>query len=402
MKRILILIALLSAACSSGPPAPPRGDVPGAFAVQLEVKAAKGNGAQRITLPAAALVALRDRDFGDVRVFDHRGHPLATALEGTITGPEFLPSFHEVAATPMAVGVDAGSKSSGPLRKAVLLDTRSIDRPVNALFIRAILPKYVAATFKIESSSDLKKWDLLGEKLLYRTAVNADFPDVLNNSRFAMHGTNLRGRYLKLSWVAAPGVNATGATVAMPFVREQPRIALPTKGAALSNPHEIKFSVSFSTPLAAIRLSRIGLDEPVPIELYGRDELEQPWSMLARGVMRQDGATIELELSGAKFNLYKLVADSRTSGFTRAPKLDLMVEPLTVLAMFNGQAPYRLAAGNQSNRNGFRSVQEIAGSAEKGLSLPAATVDTGRAQVPIDITFKSGGDIGEPRSRQTR
>ncbi|MEO9130318.1 MAG: DUF3999 family protein, partial [Sphingomonas sp.] len=222
MKRTLILTALFSSACSSG--RAPGADVPDAFAVQLEVKPAKGNGAQRITLPTAALVALRDRYYGDVRVFDNRGRPMATAMEGTLTGSEFLPSFREVAASPMSVSADARSASSAAPREAVLLDTRSIDRPVNALFIRAILPKYVAATFTIESSSDLKKWDLLGEKLLYRTADNLELPDVMANSRFALRGTNLRGRYLKLSWVAAPGVKATGATVAMPLVREPQRI----------------------------------------------------------------------------------------------------------------------------------------------------------------------------------
>ncbi len=404
MKRLLVLAALLAAACTSKQP--PGADVPEAYAVQLAVTPAPGGGAQRIALPAVALVALRGASWGDVRVFDQRGRSMAIALEGELTGPESAPSFLEIAATPIkaaeanlgdnqvsvrieqggqAVGVEAGRASTAAPSEAVLLDTRSIVRPVDAIFIRATLPKYVAATVAIEASSDLKEWDLLGEKVLYRTDDNPESPDVLANSRFALHGADLRDRYLKLSWTSAPGVEVTGATVAMPPVRVQPRIALPTKGAALPSPHELAFAVRFSTRLAAIRVTETGPDGPVPVTLYGRDGPDRPWSVLAEGVLRQDGKPVELELSGAKFDSYKLVADSRTAGFSRAPRLDLVVEPLTLLAVFNGQAPYRLASGNPLAQNRRLSVQDVAGSAEKAVSLPTASVDPGTARGPIDV-----------------
>ncbi|MDP3674636.1 MAG: DUF3999 family protein [Novosphingobium sp.] len=403
MKRLLVLAALLAAACTSKPSA--GADVPEAYAVQLAVTPAPDGGAQRIALPPAALVALRGASWGDMRVFDHRGRSMAIALEGELTGAESAPSFLEIVATPIkaaeanlggnqvsvrieqggqAVGVEAGGVSTAP-SEAVLLDTRSIDRPVDAIFIRATLPKYVAATVAIEVSSDLKEWDQLGEKVLYRTADDPDLPDVLANSRFALHGADLRGRYLKLSWSSTPGVEVTGAAVAMPTVRVQPRIALPTKGAALPSPHELAFAVRFSTRLAAIRVTETGPDGPVPVTLYGRDGPDRPWSVLAEGVLRQDGKPVELELSGTKFDSYKLVADSRTAGFSGAPRLDLVVEPLTLLAVFNGQAPYRLAAGNPLAQNQRLSVQDVAGSAEKAVSLPTASVDPGTARGPIDV-----------------
>ena len=404
MKRLLVLAALLAAACTSKPP--PGADLPEGYAVQLAVTSAPGGGAQRIALPPAALVALRGTSWGDVRVFDHRGRSMAIALEGELTGPESAPSFLEIAATPIkaaeanlggnqvsvrieqggqAVGVEAGRASSTAPSEAVLLDTRSIVRPVDAIFIRATLPKYVAVAVAIESSADLKAWDRLGEKVLYRTADNPDLPDVLANSRFALHGADLGGRYLKLSWSSAPGVEVTGAAVVMPTVRVQPRIALPTKGAALPSPHELAFAVRFSTRLAAIRVAETGPDGPLPVTLYGRDGLDRPWLVLAERVLRQDGKSLELELSGAKFDSYKLVADSRTAGFSRAPRLDLVVKPLTLLAVFNGQAPYRLAAGNPLAQNRRLSVQDVAGSAEKAVSLPTASVSPGAPQGSIDV-----------------
>lgn len=404
MKRLLVLAALLAASCTGKPQ--PGADVPEAYAVQLAVTPAPGNGTQRIVLPAAALVALR-RDFvGDVRVFDAHDRVMATALEGSTAGSEFEPSYRTVAATPIsdgraspvgnqvsvrieqggrAVGVQADGASVAAPSEAVLLDTRSIDRPVDAIFIRAELPKYVATTVRIESSFDLRAWDMLGEKVLYRTADNPDSPDVLANSRVALHGADLRGRYVRLSWVAVPGVKVTGATVATPIVRQQPRIALPTNGAALPSPHELAFAVRFSTRLAAIRITETGPDGPVPVTLYGSDGPDRPWSVLAEGVLRQDGKPVELELSGAKFDSYKLVADSRTSGFSRAPRLDLVVEPLTLLVVFNGQPPYRLAAGNPLSQDRFLSVQEVAGSADKAVSLPTASVDPSAARGPIDV-----------------
>ena len=404
MKRLLVLAALLAAACTSKPP--PGADLPESYAVQLAVTPAPGGGAQRIALPPAALVALRGAGLGDVRVFDHRGRSMAIALEGEFTGPGSAPSFLEIAATPIkaaevnlggnqvsvrieqrgqAVGVEAGGASSTVPSEAVLLDTRSIVRPVDAIFIRASLPRYVAATVAIESSSDLKTWDRLGEKVLYRAVDNPDAPEVLANSRFALHGADLRGRFLKLSWIATPGVQVTGATVAAPTVRQQPRIALPTKGAALSNPHELTFSVRFSTRLAAIRVTETAADGPLPITLYGRDGPQQPWSVLAQGVLRQDANPVELELSGTEFDSYKLVADSRTSGFSRAPRLDLVVEQLTVLAVLNGHAPYRLAVGNPLSQDRRLSVQEVAGSADEAVRLPTAKVDPGAVQGPVDV-----------------
>ena len=404
MKRLLVLAALLAAACTSKPP--PGADVPEAYAVQLAVTPAPGGGAQRIALPPTALVALRGAGWGDVRVFDQRGRNMAISLEGELTGAGSAPSFLEIAATPIkaavanlggnqvsvrieqggqAVGVEAGGASSTVPGEAVLLDTRSIVRSADAIFIRANLPKYVAVAIAIESSADLKAWDRLGEKVLYRTSDNPDLPDVLANSRFALHGADLRGRYLKLSWSSTPGVEVTGAAVAMPTVRVHPRIALPTKGAALPSPHELAFAVRFSTRLAAIRVAETGPDGPVPITLYGRDGPDRPWAALAQGVLRQDGKPLELELSGTEFDSYKLVADSRTSGFSRAPRLDLVVEPLTLLAVFNGQAPYRLAAGNPLAQNRRLSVQDVAGSAEYAESLPTASVDSGTARGPIDV-----------------
>ena len=404
MKRLLVFTALLAAACTSKPP--PDADVSEAYSVQLAVTPAPGNGAQRIALPAAALVALRGASWGDVRVFDQRGRSMAIALEGEPTDLEFPPSFREFVANPIkdakadlgssqvsvrieqdgqAVGVEAGRASPAAPSQAVLLDTRSVDRPVDAIFIRATLPKYVAATVAIESSSDLNTWDWLGEKVIYRAADNPAAPDLPTNSRFALHGADLRGRYLKLSWTSAPGVQVTGATLAIPTVRQQPRIVLPTKGAALSSPHELEFSVRFSARLAAVRVTETGPDGPLPITLYGRDGPEQPWSVVARGVLRQEGKPVELDLSVTRFASYKLEADSRTSGFARAPRIELMVEPLTVLAVFNGLAPYRLAAGNPLGQARFLSVQEVAGSAGEAGSLPTATVAEGPARGPIDV-----------------
>ena len=402
MKHLLVLAVLLVAACTSEPPAD--ADGPEAYAVSLPVTPALGGGAQRITLPASALVALRQENSADVRVFDDRGRSMATALEGEVTGPDAT-SFREIAATPIkdakanfggeqvsvrieqagrAVGVKTGGAPS-VATEAVLLDTRGIDRPVDAIFIRATLPKYVAATITIEASSDLKAWEPLGEKVLYRTADNPAAPKVLASSRFSLQGDDLRGRYLKLSWAAAQGVEVTGARLSVPTRVQPPRLVLPTSGAVLTSPHELSFAVRFSTRLVAIRVTETAPGGPLPVTLFGRDSAEQPWSALAKAVLRQDGKPAELELSGTGFAMYKLVADERTSGFASALRLELMVEPLTLVAVFTGQPPYRLGVGNPSARNRFLSVEEVAGSTEQTVSLPVGQVDQGAAQQPVDV-----------------
>jgi hypothetical protein len=392
-KSVLAAAALL-AACGGQEQAEP--DAPASFAVQLPVAPAPGEGVQRVTLPPAALVALRQADFGDLRIFDKNGQPLTLALEGSISGADFADAYHEIRATPFnqpqvagsapatvrieqagqTVAVQAGGTAGSADRQAVLIDTRKIEGPVDALFIRAALPKHFALTVGVAVSDDLRQWQPLGDKVLYRTADNPELPDVFPNSRLALHGVDLRNRYVMLSWTAAPGVAVTGVTVATPKRVIANRIVIPSQGARLDKPGELTFAVNFAAPLAAVRVTETGPDGPVPVTLLGRSNIEEQWTPLASGIVRQDGKPAELELSGATARQYKLVADQRTGGFSKAPKLELLVEPVTVLAGFNGQGPYRLAIGNPAAKRRFLSIEDLAESAEKALALPNAKIDS--------------------------
>ena len=52
-----------------------------------------------------------------------------------------------------------------------------------------------------------------------------------------------------------------------------------------------------------------------------------------------------IDLSGGAFSDYRIEADSRTPGFAAPPRLQLLYEPATLIVMFDGDAPYTLAAG---------------------------------------------------------
>ena len=74
MRIVLVITALsLLAACSQPAANQPKPDGADRFALSLPVTPAPGSPVQRVTLPPAAIAALRRADAGDVRIFDGSG-----------------------------------------------------------------------------------------------------------------------------------------------------------------------------------------------------------------------------------------------------------------------------------------------------------------------------------------
>jgi hypothetical protein len=92
-----------------------------------------------------------------------------------------------------------------------------------------------------------------------------------------------------------------------------------------------------------------------------------------------------------------LEADSRTAGFSSAPKLELLVEPVELLVALSGTPPYRLAVGNADAPSTFLTAIEIAGQIDQrkldGLPrarlvasgpMPVVAVQSGRADGSLE------------------
>jgi len=393
---VLGLLALT--ACQQDKVEPPKG--PGDFALALTVTPAAGAGVQRISLPPAALVAFRRADLGDVRLYDANGRALALAFEDRAASA--ASQAHEFAALPIAgpqaddngssvsvrieqggqsVALDAAEAVVRSARLAVLLDTRELTDPAESVTFRAQLPKQVAVTVTVETSADLKVWDYLGDKVLYRPG---DAPALLSTARLALQGADLHERYLRVSWPATPGFAVDGATVTTTRDRPPQRTAFATRGAVLADPHTLTFRLGLAAPIAAMRVSETGPDGVIPVRLLGRNAAEQPWTPLAATTLRQDGRPGLLELSGATMREYRLEADKRTAGFSAAPRVDLLLDPVTMLGAFNGVAPYKLALGHGAAAPSALPADQLAEPA-KVPTLPVAQTGSGGVPPVIDL-----------------
>ncbi len=357
MLPVLGMLAL--AACQQDSPQAPKG--PDDFALIVPVAQAQGGAVQRISLPPAALAAPRRADLGDIRLYDGKGRTLSLAFEDA--GSQAARQTHAFNALPIAapqdsdlsgvsvriddgersVAVDAAEVTARTARLAVLIDTRTLTDPAESIAFKADLPAQVAVNLTVESGSDLKTWDYLGEKVLYRTGAGQA---LLSAARLPQNGAGQRVRYHRISWQAAPGVAVNGAEVTTARQRPPERTALATRGAVLTDPHNLTFRPALAAPISAMKVSETGPDGLLPIRLFGRDAAEQPWVLLAEGTLRQNDKPALLELAGATMREYRLEADSRSAGFSSAPRLDLLLDPVTVIAALNGVEPYRLAIGN--------------------------------------------------------
>jgi hypothetical protein len=354
-KAGLIALALL-AACSQ--PSAKKDD----FSFAAAVEPQNGAMVQRIALPGGALAAIKRDDLGDVRLLDAHGKTLPLARLDQ-TGTEAV-TRREVPLYPIAAGpenqgasavsialaqpgqtlsVEASGGAALPGKSAALLDSRALDEPAVGLDLDIDLPAQIPITFTLEASGDLKSWDLLAEKVLFSPSQGQP---PLGGARIALPASDLTQRYLRLSWKTEAGVTLRGAALETAKAAPAPSIALASTGAVQDDAHNLRLSISSPAPLAGIELTASKADGLVPVRLYGRQAQEQPWQPLAAATLRGDDRPARFDLPGSTFRQYKVEADQRSGGFSVLPKVTVQLQPITLIAAFNGEAPYRLVAGN--------------------------------------------------------
>lgn len=402
MRRLVAMALLLAAACSSEKQGDPAAG-PDSFALSMPVEPQAGAQVQRVDLPARALIALRRADRGDIRVFDNRGKPLSMAL--LAQDPASFTSVHlgaipfnaeraaeggssvsvRVGAGEHAVTVDTAGAGHGAPESSVLIDTRQVKEPAVDLTLDAALPAQRPVTMSVKASSDLKAWEPLAEQVLFRPG---DAPALLGSGAIALNGENLEHRYLLVSWSSSANATVSGATIRTAPNPPPPRIAVPTNGLQLGDGHVLQFALPPGPAPAALRLTMTGQDGVVPVSLFGRNAAEQPWTALSVGVLRQnDGA---VTLAAGDLREFKIEADSRSAGFSQAPRLEFQYEPVSLLVAFNGAGPYKLAVGNDAAAPALLNAADL-------TSQPAphatARVEAGRELAPVQL---QAGDADGP------
>lgn len=397
---LIACAALLAAGCAKEPPPDP--NKPESYAVRLAVTPAAGGAEQRIVLPAASLMALRNPTNSDLRLFDASGRSLPIALlwnneaardtavsvaVTTIVGRTPLPAEGVV----LTIGPDriarAVSQSDGSVSEhpvAALVDTRKLEGPASALDLSIEIPAGHLVTLTASASRDLSTWDVLTEQTFLRSGGTAP----VIPARVELGGIDLKGCYLRISWQGEQGVTVKSASVLVRSAQSPPPVIIPTQPLALSDPHALTIKLPRREPPAAIRVQLTGGEGVVPLRYSAALAPDEGWLPTGAAILRGETAA-NLPFARNPGRYVKIEADKRTLGFSAPPRIELVYEPRELLARFSGKPPYVLAAGNAAAPSVFLGATDIVAQADLA-KLPQATVEE-RAVAPVSLTSVAEG-----------
>jgi len=418
-KAIVCMAALLAASCTATGPDDADGE--NGYRVTLSVTPAEGGGLQRLSLPAEVLINLKRRDLGDVRVLDGSGKalPMAKIAGGGIPETErttaSVPAYPIVGSasmlkmTGMSLQIDADDRArvvrvDGTVDPAtagtqevvgMLLDTRKVEEPAIAVELDTQLPERQPVTFVVEKSKDLIDWQRLGEKVFFRAGEDTG---VLGTQKISLPAVDLADHYLRITWTSATDllspVKVEAARITTSQSIPMPRLAVATTPPDLVEPRDVRFAVGFATPISAVRITTDD-DSVIPVRLFGRNEREEPWQTVSAGVARNGSALLELD--GNRFKSFRIEADKRTEGFSQAPHLELLFQPIVLAVQFNANAPFTLSAGQAGAKNKYLTLEEIM-PRDEGLKLsqlPEAAVASTPGDASI-VILEGADDKGMP------
>jgi hypothetical protein len=399
MGLALALVLMAPAAADSG-------DGPGTYAERTVITTMPGQSLQRVRVPARVLVAARSADLADMRIFDANGQAVPMALS-TIAPPRqrlhialpvlpILGPVDALAVTGVSLRIDDRQRTSvvrvdGTPQRAdasqllgVLLDTRRISDPVSGLVLDLAIPPGQPVTFTIESSADLKTWQTHAEKVIYRAGGQSE------QETIGFPAQELQGDYLRVTWQASSRLlspvavrSAEAVTTRNSRTDQAPRVVLLVP--APKDRHAIEFTVPFVAAMQALEIEPGGADTVVPIRILGRNQNEQPWAPVTSGslfrVTGQGGsrANPAFDLHGARWRTLRVEADERSAGFAAAPKFAARLEPVELVFLATGSAPYTLVAGKVGAASTLLPLNDLlqANGSSANASLPLAATPTG-------------------------
>lgn len=399
IRKALFAALLVLAGCSGQPTDPSK---PEAYAYRAPIGATADGSVQQLTLPPAAVAAIARSDLGDIRVLDGNGRPLSLARVDS-AGASANTRDNQVEAIPIAASghegqdrvsarvaqagqdvtvdaVNAEAEAESHPQAALLLDTRRLEDPAIALLLDGAIEKGRIGEVTVASSGDLKTWEPLGSKMLFGAGDKTDL-------RLNLPGVPLKDRYVRISWQLDEGIIIRGARVTTAKTLPPSPLVFATKGAQLVDSHNLQFQVPLNAPIIGFKVTGQRGEGVIPVALEERDSIEAPWAPVAHGALR-NGDPVQLDMKAAsdagKVRSYRLVADPRSSGFTGVPKIEVLTEPIVMLAAFNGKGPYLLAAGNKNAEPKLFRPGELLGPSPPSR-IPEATVAAARDAVELVI-----------------
>lgn len=393
------------------------------YAIRIPVTAAPDAPLQRLLLPAEALVRLQSAGYADLRLFNAAGQPVPMALAQVPTTNSTEEQQVKLVAYPIlgsatatSAGLEglslrieerqgrrvvqlnttgnttAGTAGAAAQQKVLgaLLDARAVNLPAVRLTFDADLPVGQPVTFNVQASKDLKSWRPLADTVLYRADASAPAAS-LGDSSLALSMAELKDHYLRITW-GGGAVTLRGATLVTSrstAIRE--RISATMAAPAMAGPRELSFALPFATPVAALKITPKDGNVLVPLRVMGRNDRNQPWSLLANTVVYRlttagkEQTSGPVELQGASVREVKIEADAKTPGFASAPDIVLQFEPAQLVFLASGQGPFTLAAGLAGPAGAAAAFLPMASlipgyKASQENALPLAKADVSKAE----------------------
>ncbi len=364
----LAAVALAAAYIAGAAPAGSDDD-PSSYAVRVPVAAAAGSPVQRLAIPAEVLAAAQTADLSDLRVFDAAGKPMPIARIApaaqpfrrenlpvlpilgavdalTVTGVSLRLDGEGRARVAQVVGTPAGAATSKTL--GILLDSRRIVGAAYSLVLDADVPDSQPVTFAVEASADLKDWRPIAEKVVYRVAA----PGPGGAAALPLGHATLRGDYLRVTWRGGSRLLSPVTVRRATLVKRDDTAVTGTMINATAPPltdaHTVEFAPPFALAVAAIQIVPTGSEIIVPVRILGRDDREQPWTLLGDGTAARPGkgrAAGGIVLGGRAYAMLRIEADPRSAGFTATPSIRFDFARREIIFLATGKSPYLLAAG---------------------------------------------------------
>lgn len=413
-KRAALAFA---AACLTGAAPAGSGDGPASYAVRLPVTAAAGSSVQRLAIPAEVLAAARTADLSDLRVFDAAGKAMPIARIAPAARPfrrDILPVLPILGAADAlnVTGVSLRLDGAGRARVAqvvgtpaasatakvlgVLLDTRRIEVAAHSLILDAETPEAQPVTFAVEASTDLKDWRPVGEKVIYRAAASGGG---VAAASVPLGDARLRGDYLRITWRGASRLLSPVTIRRATLVTRDEAAATGSSINATAPPptdaHAIEFALPFAVAVSAIRIVPTGSEVIVPVRILGRDDREQPWTLLGEGTAARSGAgtaATGITLGGRAYRMLRIEADPRSAGFTAAPALTFDFVRREIVFLATGKLPYVLAAGRTAASAAYLPLASIMTQAtDDKLTTATAMTTAGNTAVRLEPVGSTDG-----------
>lgn len=398
----------------------------------------------RLSLPADALLRLQTSGYSDVRVFDAKGKsvPLALALAETkiqTQGQQVTLPAYPILGTAgtlsnegvslrieeqqgkRVVHIDTGgtkTAADGKSLVGVLLDARAVTDPVVAIELDVDLPMAQPISFDVQASKDLRNWRTVADTVLYRPAdgTAATSSNAFGKQRMPLALNDIKDHYLRITWQGSTGqttpVTVRSAMLTISKSSIQPRISAVITTPALTNPHELSFSLPFATPLGALKIKPQGTNVLVPVRVWGRNDRSQPWIALANTVLynlvingkEQTNSAVELRGEGqyVSYREIKIEADKKTAGFATAPEVSALFEPIQIVFLASGVAPFTMAVGLSEAVSAYLPLASLIpgykNDQENSLPLARVVVNTSASANSPVITAQSPSNTPTTRS----